>query len=829
MTHTLRRLHQRTKMIAHTGLQIFWIFFLSLTTLSTELGSSPQYHYLPSGSLPCKTYNKTKVDCSDRDFVQVPTLDQNFATSLDLSYNLLPNITGVPFKKLKVLLVLMLSSNEITQLSATAFRGIFSLGYLYLDSNELSDLPRDIFVDLSNLIHLDLSYNQFTAIPSQALSLLQSLQHLYFSPAGYHFAEIDLSGFKNLPNLKKLELSVKNLQTDITSYTFQQLSYSPLQEFTFEWFWKSDQYTIDRETFAPLDNLTSLTTSSLALPALQSACSPLYHLELHYKPVKYSVVNITTFQVLQNFNSTLTHLTLIWSFTPPQLIDDYSFIWTPNLIILELKWSFIKHLAKHAFFGLNSLQKLTLHRNYLFKVPSEALEVFRKSATLQHLDLSSNWISNIPQDAFAAVSSSLTHLNMDNNFLQSLVSTTWLNLFRKLNHISLKGIIWTTLQVWLKTPLLSLRNFEIGNFALSLKRPLCSAFPNLEVVVITSSRLENFPSDLALHKCSYLFHLDLSGSVENITSLNLDNCSIIISTLNILKMTRNHLTSIKQAIFITAPMLAILDLSYNSIKSIDSDIAVAYPNLKSLNIDGNGLESIAGLQGLSFLQKLSATQNEITSVPSYLLTSFLMVLDLSTNPFNCTCDIEPFRKWILSDTNTWLQPGQYTCATPETFKEVSITAIELDCGAPPSQTPLYLGVGFAAVVMFCTLIFVFKYRWHIKYKLFLLYRNYRPFPSNIEEDFVEHDLRHHAYVAYNDESAEDTAWVMDNLQPNMEEGPEPLQLFIKSRDSIPGHSIIESIDENIQQSRKTILVLSPNFVDSNWCHHEMEMAKMRFF
>ena len=61
----------------------------------------------------------------------------------------------------------------------------------------------------------------------------------------------------------------------------------------------------------------------------------------------------------------------------------------------------------------------------------------------------------------------------------------------------------------------------------------------------------------------------------------------------------------------------------------------------------------------------------------------------------------------------------------------------------------------------------------------------------------------------------------------MEEDTEPVKLCIKSRDFIPGHSLVESISENIQQSRKTILVLSPNFVKSEWCYHETEMIKMR--
>ena len=88
-------------------------------------------------------------------------------------------------------------------------------------------------------------------------------------------------------------------------------------------------------------------------------------------------------------------------------------------------------------------------------------------------------------------------------------------------------------------------------------------------------------------------------------------------------------------------------------------------------------------------------------------------------------------------------------------------------------------------------------------------------------------LQHHAYVSYNDESRIDDDWVMNNLQPNMEEGPEPVKLFIKNRDFMPGQSLIEGISENIQLSRKTILVLSPQFVESEWCYHEMEMAQMR--
>ena len=200
------------------------------------------------------------------------------------------------------------------------------------------------------------------------------------------------------------------------------------------------------------------------------------------------------------------------------------------------------------------------------------------------------------------------------------------------------------------------------------------------------------------------------------------------------------------------------------------------------------------------------------------------ILDLSNNPFDCTCGINPFRKWILTDKQIWLQPGLYECATPENLKGMSITAIELDCR---SKTAFYLSITIPSVLFFCIFAVILRrYRWHIKYKLFLLYRNYHPFPDP-DEDFEMLQLQYHAYVAYNENAAEDDAWVTNDLQPNMEEGPEPMKLCIKSRNFIPGHFLLDSIDQSIHQSRKTILVLSPNFVESEWCYQETQMAQMR--
>ena len=47
------------------------------------------------------------------------------------------------------------------------------------------------------------------------------------------------------------------------------------------------------------------------------------------------------------------------------------------------------------------------------------------------------------------------------------------------------------------------------------------------------------------------------------------------------------------------------------------------------------------------------------------------------------------------------------------------------------------------------------------------------------------------------------------------------------KDFVPGAAIVENISQAIYYSRKTIAVLTPDFVDSEWCSHELQKALTR--
>ena len=714
----------------------------------------------------------------------------------------------------------------ISKINSTVFKGLYYLMILNLYKNELSVLSSDVFSDLHELVHLNIYFNPLHDVPSQTLASLHSIQYLYMTYLGSTLDTV-ISKFHNLTRLTDFDMLFPG---NVTNSTFHSLTGLTLQKIgcglTPKW---KDCY-FDKSAFASFTSVRELLTHFRAIPALGSIRSPLQSLALVSWLKFPSILHNTTFQELWKFQEFLTGLCLFLSAVCR--IENDSFMWTPNLSKLVCM-SRIETLAKYSFRGLNSLKMLDLRNNKLTAVPYEALNIIGKFQSLLYLDLRSNSISTlaIENNTFTGLTS-LNYLNLENNYLQGYagyINTLWLNSLQKHNYLIINfasnnfGV-----SIDLPFPLLSLSILEIRNIGLvTFKSNLCHSFPNLRSVVISNILISEigFLPHLALHKCQFLTKLDLSDSTINVPYL--EHTNISIPNLEDLTLAKNKLTSIWQTLFIKATNLTSLNVSDNEIKTIDSTIGHAFKYLIHLFIDGNDLASLSGLQHLTFLKYLNAARNQITEVPQWLLSTknapILIKLDLSDNPFSCTCKIEKFRKWIVTDTNTWLQPGQYNCGYPEDLAGITISAIELDCR---SFTAFYIGVSIPFVILFCALIiFLFRYRWHIKYKLFLLYRNYRPFPE-INEEFEMLQLQYHAYIAYNEHS-EDDEWVMNELQPNLEQGPEPVRLCIKSRDFIPGHSLIKSISENIQQSRNTILVLSPSFVESEWCYHEMEMAKMK--
>ena len=349
-----------------------------------------------SGSLACKTYNTSKMDCSRRNLKELPVLDRNWTTVLDLSHNRLIEIHGEPFCNLSNLTHLDLSRNVISKINSTAFRGLHSLVKLDMSWNELRTLSSDVFSGLLNLVSLDMCVNPILLIPSQTLATLCSLQYLSM---GYDGSTLDttISDFDSLTKLAVLKIYS---YINVTNTTFLPLAGLPIYELLLFPF--VDSNVIDKTAFVPFTSAREVTTPFRALSALRYLPSPLQTLALVSSLTSFPcTLHNKTFQVLSKFNKSLTALTL---YLPVRQIENDSFINLPNLVRLGLL-GLIETIAEQSFRGLTALQKISLQNNRLTAPPADALNNIGKSTSLQYLDLSSNSISTIADDAFVSVSS----------------------------------------------------------------------------------------------------------------------------------------------------------------------------------------------------------------------------------------------------------------------------------------------------------------------------------------------------------------------------------------------------------------------------------------
>ncbi|VDI65265.1 Hypothetical predicted protein [Mytilus galloprovincialis] len=90
---------------------------------------------------------------------------------------------------------------------------------------------------------------------------------------------------------------------------------------------------------------------------------------------------------------------------------------------------------------------------------------------------------------------------------------------------------------------------------------------------------------------------------------------------------------------------------------------------------------------------------------------------------------------------------------------------------------------------------------------------------------IDHANKTYLYDAFISYAEQDCGFVHNDVIKNLEkEGS--LKLCLHKRDFLPGNEIAANITSAIHNSRKTVVILSPHYLASNWCRFEFNMAKM---
>ncbi|XP_063073918.1 toll-like receptor 1 [Engraulis encrasicolus] len=342
-------------------------------------------------------------------------------------------------------------------------------------------------------------------------------------------------------------------------------------------------------------------------------------------------------------------------------------------------------------------------------------------------------------------------------------------------------------------------------------------FPSLRHLSLSQNRFMNLAviSERSSH-IRLLESLDLSFN-----SISLSGPCTWSSNLTELSLSHNNLGN--DVFKYLSPHFRRLDLSKTGITALSQEVLSKFPNLMHLILSSNSIQTIPLNLRAPVLQVLHIDQNAIAYISEGALDGLpnLEILLAGKNPFSCTCD----SYWFLTAVNKSLLPDwpfDYTCSTPTAFAKTSLVNFQpgyLSC-KPWLQAVISLSLLTIISAVFGITFYVCDGAWYTK-MLWVWIRVKRRARKG-EDRLLKNSFRYHAFISY---SQHDSGWVSTQLVPTLEGAG--LSLCIHERDFVPGQWIVDNIINCVEDSYKTIFVLSQNFVQSDWCNYELFFAQHR--
>ena len=358
----------------------------------------------------------------------------------------------------------------------------------------------------------------------------------------------------------------------------------------------------------------------------------------------------------------------------------------------------------------------------------------------------------------------------------------------------------------------NLRSLDISNNVFHSWTEQMIVANNLSLLNLSN----NFGSKISpafFKNCPNLEHLDASN---NRIGLNLANDvdGAIFQNLTLLKylnISNNWIESLPYKIFKHTPLLRRLDLSFNRLKSLSFEYK-HLEKLSQLRLQSNRL-STAPVSLLKHIENNSHSNSQSIDI------------DLSNNLLEISCKNIELLSWLKHHKKNLSNIEKYQFLKDDgkniSFLEMSesFDMFEKHCR---NYTSIYIVSVCFILIFICVTVggILHRYRWRIRYLYYMTkarYGGYAPVRVNEDNDNYKYDI----FISY---ANDDYRFVTVEMYNKLDAAG--LSICLHQKDFIPGTYIAENILRAIKSSRKTIIVLSPAFLDSKWCMYEFNMARM---
>ncbi|XP_019624870.1 PREDICTED: toll-like receptor Tollo [Branchiostoma belcheri] len=355
--------------------------------------------------------------------------------------------------------------------------------------------------------------------------------------------------------------------------------------------------------------------------------------------------------------------------------------------------------------------------------------------------------------------------------------------------------------------------------------------------VVDLSPSELWCSQECYNRTYYCFCFEHADDISNVTTilhlegnqLTVINQTVLPQLLMIreLYLNGNNISYVGSMAFKNFISLKILRLDGNNISEINRQVFKFLSELRELYLNNSGMSYLAAdtFQDLSKLQKLHLENNKLKSVPENVFSGLkLTLLGIHGNPLTCGCDVMWLANWLRSRAYLLSQGRNVSCVEgAKVTRDISsLSAAQFDCDelqVAQARNRVIVGVSIPLVlviiILVCVIVIV-KRKEAIQVYLYARYGwRFR------EEEENDEDKEYDAFLSY---SRHDLDVVLQDILPALENREPPFRVCLHHRDFLPGDPIAENIVKAVSSSKRTIILLSNNFLESDWCQLEFQAA-----
>ncbi|XP_062415470.1 toll-like receptor 5 [Pungitius pungitius] len=791
-------------------------------TLALQLGFLGLYLQVPTCYPSCTLYG-LKADCISQQQYWVPALSPNI-THLYLELNYIREINSSSLVRYDQLQELDLGMQRVPLiLRNNAFLRQRRLTKLVLGANNLLQLEPRAFAGLFKLQRLDLNYCNLadSILADSYLQPLLSLETLGLEGNGIVRVQPGLF-FSRLTKLTQLNLKKNEIQQmcedDLVGFRGKYFKFLNLQSNQFyislsEGFdWKRCGNPFREMGLETLDlsyNSFSMDTARQFFRAISG--TPIANLIIYGNMGKgFSHNNFpdpdeSTFEGLATSSVANLDLSNNYIFSLQKAFLNP----LKDVIIIDISKNKINQIQRNAFDGLQGhLRMLNLSKNLLGEIRSHT---FTNLTDLRVLDLSHNHIGVLGDKAFSGLPR-LRALYLTGNSLRDLGSPTPLpNLDYLLLGDNKLRSLWDISQ------------FGNNSIHVDVADNRLTDLQDVVNILAHFNRLENFfyggnvikwcirSPGVTVPRNNSLQVLDLHDSFLNTIwargqCLDLFDCLGHLLGLN---LSLNSLSSLPRGVFRGLGSIIEIDLSSNALTYLQPDI---FPvGLIRLDLSNNFLAS-----------------------PDPETFGSLSFLGLAGNRFHCDCSLEGFTKWLNATNVTFLGPvDEYRCEFPVALRNLPL--LEFSATVEPcveDDEKAVQGLKFALFILSALLILAvvvggIVYA-RLRGRIFIIYKKVvgrvlegpKP-PPPVDE--VQHD----AFLCFSDT---DYDWVEAALLKKLDNQFSEENMFrccFEARDFLPGEDHLSNFRDAIWGSRKTVCVVTREFLKDGWCLEAFTLAQGR--